>query len=654
MAKDMSSRTNEEPLCPICIETLKVPRTLTCLHTFCQHCLSKYIQESDCSLVGKPSFNCPVCCRPTYPPSAESKQPKEWAGLFPQNTALLVLLGEEKAKVDFLCDPCSSEEQSIIAMGFCVECREYLCESCINAHKKIKIAKGHRILTIDEISKSPDIIMNLNVSSSCTIHTDKEIEYFCKDHKTVCCVKCSIIDHRSCSELVDLKTNAKSALEEDPRDVFEILRRIEDFLMSHMQTSKSNIKRLETQTNEIVSTIKNAREQVNKLFDVIENYVEEKGRQLYKEESIKLNDLNQECQSQLTAVQGSRKLLDAILRLGNETHVFLTARQIQTQLTNYREQIVKKYTAIESKEITLTLHESLKTLMSLAADQLATVQTEIKVDMLSLDVIFRTPTLDSVIELEGHNSGSTPFFRGSVWLPNGSILLCDNVNDTCCLYSPEYTHLADLTVKDPWNVCFVGGDEVAVTMTQAKKIQFLTCTAPITPTRSFTTRYYCDGVAALSEDKLVISGYNDSSNQNYYWSILNTQGKEEYYHEIDQEGETVTYLAVNETKTRLYMSCYDINTVYCFGLNGQLHFVYTNEQLKGPTGIGVDRDNYVYVAGYQSNNIHQLLPDGNLIQISTIGIPNTPWTLTFDKSGTRFLLTSESDMSHKCHIYVLK
>ncbi|KAL3886956.1 hypothetical protein ACJMK2_026918 [Sinanodonta woodiana] len=496
--------------------------------------------------------------------------------------------------------------------------------------------------------------MNLNASSSCTIHTDKEIEYFCKDHKTVCCVKCFIIDHRSCSELVDLKTNAKSALEEDPRDVIEMLRRIEDFFMNHMQTNKNNIKRLETQTNETVSTIKNAREQVNKLFNVIEDYVEAKRRELYKEESIKLNDLNQECQSQLTAVQGSRQLLDAILRLGNETHVFLTARQIKTQLTNYREEIVKKYTAIESKEITLTLHDSLKTLMSLASDQLATVQTQINVDMLSLDGIFRTPILDSVIETKCFISDPTPLYRGSAWLCSDSILLSDYMNDKCCLYSPEYTHLTNYTLKDPLDVCFVGGDEVAVTTTKAKKIQFLTCTATITPTRSFTTRYYCDGIAALSDDKLVISGYNDSGNQNYYWSILTTQGKEEYYHEIDQKGKTDTYLAVNESKTRLYMSCYYTDTVYCFGLDGQLHFVYNTEKLKGPTGIGVDRDNYVYVTGCRSNNIHQLLPDGNLIQIITTGIPESPRTLTFDKSGTRFILTTQSDMRHKCHIYVLK
>ncbi|KAL3886966.1 hypothetical protein ACJMK2_026922 [Sinanodonta woodiana] len=292
--------------------------------------------------------------------------------------------------------------------------------------------------------------------------------------------------------------------------------------------------------------------------------------------------------------------------------------------------------------------------MSLAADQLATVQTKIKVDTLSWDGIFRTPTLDSVVALKGHSTGFTPSYRGSVWLPNGSILLSDYVNDKCCLYSPEYTHLADYTLKDPWDVCFVGGDEVAVTLRSEKKIQFLTCTATITPTRSLTTQYYCDGIAAVSENRLVISGYNDSGNKNYYWSILTTQGKEEFYHEIDQKGGSYTYLAVNESKTRLYMSCYDTNTVYCFGLDGQLHFVYKSEKLIGPMGIGVDRDNYVYVAGFASNNIHQLLPDGNLIQIITTGIPDKPWTLTFNTSGNRFFLTNRGDTSHRCHIYVLK
>ncbi|KAL3886972.1 hypothetical protein ACJMK2_026928 [Sinanodonta woodiana] len=649
MAEKMSSTTHEEITCFICIGRLKEPRTLTCLHTFCQKCLSSYIETSDYKLGDKPCFNCPQCQSLTYPPADENNDPKEWASLFPQNTALLALLGEDKPKVD--CSSCSSEARSSIATGLCVECIEYLCESCINDHRKVRAVKSHRVWSLDDMSNVHDVIKHMTESYNCTIHKDEQIEYFCKIHKTVCCIKCSIIYHRNCSEFIDLKTSASTALDEDPGDIVEMLTRIEGYLSSYMQSNKSTQNRIESQTNEIVSTIRYAREQVNNLFDVIENEVKQKRRQIYDEETNKLNHIYRESLSQLTAVHGSRQLLDAILRLGNETQVFLTARQTKLQLTNYREQIVKKYTYIESKEITLTLHDSLKTLMSIAADQLATIQTQIKVDKLSLDGIFRTPTLDSVIETKCPNSGSTPSYRGSAWLCSDFILLSDYMNSKCCLYSPEYTHLADYTLKETWDVCSLAEGEVAVTATNAKKIQFLTCTSTITPTRSFTTRYYCDGIAALSEDKLVISGYNDSGNKNYYWSILTTQGKEEYYHEIDQKGGTVTYLAINESKTRLYMSCHDTDTVYCFGLNGQVHFVYTNEQLKGPMGIGVDRDNYLYVAGYQPNNIHQILPDGNLIQIITIGIPEWPRKLTFDKSGNRFLLTNKNGENH---IYVLK
>ncbi|KAK3594608.1 hypothetical protein CHS0354_014997 [Potamilus streckersoni] len=612
MAEEMINTANEEPTCPIGIGRLKVPRTLTCLHTFCQHCLSSYIVTSSYTAGDKPCFNCHVCRRPTYHPVAGGMDPKEGASLFPKNIALLALLGEDKVRVDYLCAPCSSEEHSIIAMGFCVECKEYLCESCINFHKRLTAVKFHRVVAIDELLKTPDAIMNLNVSPSCAMHNDKEIEYFCTDHKTVCCVKCSIIDHRSCSEMVDLKTSAKSALDEDPQDIIEMLTRIEEFLMNHI-----NITRLEAQTNEIVTTIKNAREQVNKLFDVIENEVKQKGRQLYKEEFMKLNDLNQQCQSQLTAVQCSRQLLDAILRLGNETQVFLTARQIKTQMINYREQIVKKYMSMESMEITLTLHDSLKTLMSLTADQLATLETKVSVGKFSLDRIFRTATLDSVIETKCPNSASEPLYRGSAWLPNGD-------------------------------------DEVAVTIPKLKKIQFLTCIATVTPTRSFNTRYYCDGIAALSRDKMVISGHNNPGNENYYWSIVTSQGMEVYYHEIDQKGGSYTYLAINESKTLLYMSCYDTNAVYCFGLDGQLHFIYKSNNLFGPLGIGLDIDDNIYVAGNFSPNIHQLLPDGNLIQIIKTGIPKNPWKLTFNKSGNRFLLNNDSDMAHKCQIFVLK
>ena len=36
-------KAREELVCPICIETFREPRTLTCQHTFCTACLKKLI-----------------------------------------------------------------------------------------------------------------------------------------------------------------------------------------------------------------------------------------------------------------------------------------------------------------------------------------------------------------------------------------------------------------------------------------------------------------------------------------------------------------------------------------------------------------------------------------------------------------------------------
>jgi hypothetical protein len=48
--------------CTICLETLKVPKYLPCLHTFCETCIHTYITSSE---KGDKStgFKCPICRR---------------------------------------------------------------------------------------------------------------------------------------------------------------------------------------------------------------------------------------------------------------------------------------------------------------------------------------------------------------------------------------------------------------------------------------------------------------------------------------------------------------------------------------------------------------------------------------------------------------
>ncbi|KAJ8312779.1 hypothetical protein KUTeg_010152 [Tegillarca granosa] len=69
MAESVGSEDTYLNSCPICLETFKTPRTLPCLHTFCQTCLSSFI--TSCFKQNKRAFGfeCPVCRAATAVPS---------------------------------------------------------------------------------------------------------------------------------------------------------------------------------------------------------------------------------------------------------------------------------------------------------------------------------------------------------------------------------------------------------------------------------------------------------------------------------------------------------------------------------------------------------------------------------------------------------
>lgn len=47
---------------------------------------------------------------------------------------------------------CTSCEDNASAVGFCVECGEWLCKTCIEAHQRVKFTKDHKIRKKEEVS----------------------------------------------------------------------------------------------------------------------------------------------------------------------------------------------------------------------------------------------------------------------------------------------------------------------------------------------------------------------------------------------------------------------------------------------------------------------------------------------------------------------
>lgn len=175
----------EELTCSICAELFIEPKTLSCLHTFCEGCLSKHIKErpldeDPLAQDVREKVPCPLCKhvhqldRPDvslvktnrgYKNMVEhlSLEEKVRAGCGSSES------GGEPAK----CDRCDDDS---IPVAFCKTCNQRLCDKCRDSHVREKALKSHKVTLLDDISSSSsgerDAQMVTHYTWKCEKHKD--------------------------------------------------------------------------------------------------------------------------------------------------------------------------------------------------------------------------------------------------------------------------------------------------------------------------------------------------------------------------------------------------------------------------------------------------------------------------------------------------
>jgi len=87
------------------------------------------------------------------------------------------------------------------------------------------------------------------------------------------------------------------------------------------------------------------------------------------------------------------------------------------------------------------------------------------------------------------------------------------------------------------------------------------------------------------------------------------------------------------------------NTIYCYTLTGQHIWAFKDENvLRQPVGIALDKNRNVHVAGYETNNVVVLSPDGkNCKQIlSKFDGLNEPYSLRINIDRNELLVCNLS------------
>ena len=170
----------ESTTCSSCLKLYTDPRVLPCLHTYCLQCIDGFnVDES--------SLTCPQC-------KAKHQLPQT-----PYPVNLFALSGVEEAKdktgdnvkeeTKLICGFCTTGD---VAVGYCIDCGEYLCECCRDViHKRGKMFSSHKVVSSGEAASLKRVApMTDNSAPHCTIHTEYRIEVYCRTCVSFVCCKC--------------------------------------------------------------------------------------------------------------------------------------------------------------------------------------------------------------------------------------------------------------------------------------------------------------------------------------------------------------------------------------------------------------------------------------------------------------------------------
>ena len=194
-----------------------------------------------------------------------------------------------------------------------------------------------------------------------------------------------------------------------------------------------------------------------------------------------------------------------------------------------------------------------------------------------------------------------PYITGCAVMSNGYVVLCDHGNSKLKLLDPSLTLKDSLDLTDPWDVSVVDDNNVIVTLCMNYELQNIKIFPKMQKGRVFVVNKPCFGVA-VHGDEIFVSCHN-CPGQGEVRVLDNQNGN--IKRRIGAMLSQPSYIALNRTGDKIFVSDSNNNTVTCRKLNGDvIYYMYKSENLKRPRGLCCDDNDNVMVCNYHSDNVH--------------------------------------------------
>ncbi|XP_006859717.1 PREDICTED: E3 ubiquitin-protein ligase TRIM56 [Chrysochloris asiatica] len=242
--------------CKICLEQLQVPKTLPCLHTYCQACLAQLPEDGH--------LRCPEC-REVVP------VPPGGVAVFKTNFFVNGLLDLVTARAGgdlwagkpacALCALMGGTNTGAPATARCLDCADSLCQACADGHRCSRQTHTHRVVDLvgyragwyDEEARERQ-------AAQCPQHPGEALRFMCQPCSQLLCRECRLDPHldHPCLPLAEAVQARRPGLEELLAGVDKNLAELE----AAQTKEKEVLVRLREQTAKVGMQVEEAAEQV--------------------------------------------------------------------------------------------------------------------------------------------------------------------------------------------------------------------------------------------------------------------------------------------------------------------------------------------------------------------------------------------------------
>jgi len=227
---------------------------------------------------------------------------------------------------------------TVKASAFCMQCKIYICPSCVGHHKILRALASHNLLTGDKFPSFYPTEHGEDIKQ-CPDHPDEEIKFYCPSHDQLCCCACNVLEHDQCKKQYIPQISKDIHISQDYTELKEEIQSSEDQIKNCFKNIDHCLKAVENMND-------NAIEQFTKFKALVIAYLNQREKKLLMDlkairdqDTAALEDLKATAET----IQADISKAKTNLRLheDNSNELFIATKRTRALLINLQSSLIE-------------------------------------------------------------------------------------------------------------------------------------------------------------------------------------------------------------------------------------------------------------------------------------------------------------------------